>query len=199
MSKQPIFAILLFSLLPIICYAETVYVTDLLRLNMYELPKSQGKILKSIISGDTLKIITRQPGYAKVRTSDNIIGWTKSAYLVTKQPPRLIIAKMERLLAQAKKQSAQAISERKAAIAKADKQQQLLLANEAKTNSQFTQLTKLKLQNQEFEQSMKIYASSIPMGVYLVSVVIFFILGIAISWYIIDYRIRKRHGGFRLY
>jgi len=196
--KQSIFVIFL-SLLPLTSNAETVYVTDLLRLNLHEGPKSQGEVIKTIISGDSLNIIERQPGYAKVKTADNVIGWTKSAYLVTEQPPRLIVKKMEKQLSKAKQLIKKSNSNMQIALVNAEKYQKQLLQNESKTNSQLIQLEKLKAQNKEFELSMSDYKSSVPLSAYLISILVFFIIGAAIGWYIIDYRIRKRHGGFRLY
>jgi len=176
-----------------------MYVTDLLRLNLHEGPKSQGEVIKTIISGDSLTIIERQPGYAKVKTADNVIGWTKSAYLVTEQPPRLIVTKMERQLSKAKKLIKKSNTDMQSALGNAEKYQKLLLENESKTGKQLKQLEKLKLQNKEFELSMTDYESSVPLSAYLISILVFFIIGAGIGWYIIDYRIRKRHGGFRLY
>ena len=199
MIRPSIFVIFFLTLLPSISYAETLYVTDLLRLNLHEGAKSQGKIIKTIVSGDALEIIEQQPGYAKVRTSDNVIGWTKSAYLVKEQPPRLIVTKMEQQLTQANKLANKSKKSMQTALANAEKYQQLLIEHEAKTKNQTSQIEKLKSQNQEFEQSMKGYESSVPISSYLISIVIFFIIGIAIGWYIIDFRIRKLHGGFRLY
>lgn len=198
MIKQFIFVIFL-SGLPLSSIAETMYVTDLLRLNLHEGPKSQGEIIKTIISGDSLTIIERQPGYAKVKTADNVIGWTKSAYLVTEQPPRLIVTQMEKQLSKIKKLIKKSNADKQAALINAEKYQKILLENESKTSNQVAQLKKLKLQNQEFESTMTNYESSVPLSAYLISILVFFIIGAAIGWYIIDYRIRKRHGGFRLY
>ena len=199
MKRQVIVVMFFFTLLPSISHAETVYVTDLLRLNLHELPKSQGSILKTVISGEALEIVERQPGYAKVRTTDNIVGWTKSAYLVTDKPPRLIVTTMEKQLAKIKKQMKAASNKMKAEVKNAEKYKLLLKTHEATNKEQFTELEKLKLQNKEFEKSMRTYESSVPLNAYLISIVVFFIIGILLGWYIIDYRIRKRHGGFRIY
>jgi len=198
-KRQTFFVIFLFTLFPFISQAETVYVTDLLRLNLYEQAKSQGSVIKTVISGEALEVLERLPGFAKIRTTDGIIGWTKSAYLVTDKPPRLIVTNMEQQLSKMKKQLKTANVDKKTALVKAKKYQQLLSTHKAKTKSQSSLLEKLQLQNQEFEKSMQTYKSSVPMNAYLISVLVFFILGIGLGWYIIDYQIRKRHGGFRIY
>jgi len=186
-------------LLPVIACAETVYVTDLLRLNLYEAPRSQGEIIKTVTSGDALQILERQPGYAKIKTTNGTTGWTKSAYLVSEKPPRLIVSQMGQQLISLKKKTANAIKEMKTAQENAEKYQQILHSSENNSKSQGTQLQKLKQQNLEYVQSMKTYGSSVPLNVYLLSLLLVLVIGIASSWYYIDYRIRKRHGGFRLY
>ena len=179
--------------------AETRYVTDLLRLNLHEQPQSQGEIIKTVISGDPLVILERQPGYSKVRTADGVIGWTKSAYLVDEKPPRLIVAQLEKKVAQLKKQTGKARDEKKLALKDADKYKKMLAANKQSSESTSTEIEMLRKQNKTYESAMQTYGSSIPLEVFLISILVIFILGYVLGWYIIDYRIRKRHGGFRLY
>ncbi len=186
-------------LFPVIACAETVYVTDLLRLNLYEAPRSQGKIIKTITSGDALQVLERQPNYAKIKTTDGTTGWTKSAYLVPDKPPRLIVSQIEQQLVSLKRQTANAIKEMKTAMENAEKYQQILHSSESNSKSQNAQLQKLRKQNNEYVKSMKTYGASIPLNVYLLSLLLMLTIGIASGWYYVDYRIRKRHGGFRPY
>ena len=179
--------------------AQTRYVTDLLRLNLHEQPQSQGKIIKTVISGDPLVILENQPGYAKVRSTDGLIGWTKSAYLVDEKPPRLIVTQLEKKVAQLNKQKSKAVEEKKQAQKDAAKYKTLLETNKQNATSSNSQMEKLREQNKAYESAMRTYGSSIPLDVFLVSILVILVLGFALGWYIIDYRIRKRHGGFRLY
>lgn len=198
-KRQALFVTFLFSLFSTPVQAETVYVTDLLRLNLYEQPNPQGEVIKTVISGEVLEVIERQPRFAKIRTRGGVIGWTKSAYLVSEKPPRLIVTNIKKQLVKMKKKVKSTINDMQTAVVNAEKYQQQLITHTNNTKAQDALLQKLQLQNQEFEKSMKTYESSVPMNAYLISVVVFFLLGIGLSWYIIDYKIRKRHGGFRIY
>ena len=95
------------------CVAETLYVTDLLRLSVTEQPQSKGKTVTTLSSGDPLTVLERQPGYAKVQTAEGLSGWTKSAYLVADKPARLIVAEMQNQLEQMKEQLSQALENEK--------------------------------------------------------------------------------------
>ena len=180
-------------------HAEIRYVTDLLHLNLFELPQSQGKSLKTVKSGEALTIIEQIPGYSKVKTRDNIIGWTKSAYLVTDKPARLIVAEMEKKMTRLQKKTDTAIKKMKQAVSHAEKYQQLLQTNEASSARFKTRLTELEQQNSHYKNSIKQYESSVPMNIFISAIIILFIIGLLLGWFILDYRIRKRHGGFRIY
>ena len=74
--------------------AETVYVTDILQLTMHEKQNSQGRLLRSLSSGTQLELLERSGYYAKVRTLDGLVGWTKAAFLVTDKPARSRLAEL---------------------------------------------------------------------------------------------------------
>ena len=59
------------------------YVTDQLRLSLYEGPNSQSKVLKLLVSGDTVLIEEIRGPYALVTTTDGSRGWVKRGFLVT--------------------------------------------------------------------------------------------------------------------
>jgi len=178
--------------------AETVYVTDLLKLNVTEAPKSQGKTLTTLSSGDPLVVLERLPGYAKIRTTNDIVGWTKAAYLVTEKPPRLIVAELKKRLTELENQTAQAKKNAQIAQSNAEKYQQMLQTTEQTAQQQSEELKKLQQKNQAYESSMDQYQTSIPMNIFLIACALLFLIGISLGWYIIDYRQRMRHGGFRI-
>lgn len=75
--------------------AETVYVTDQLRLGLYAGEGATGQRLKLLSSGDQLEVVERQSHFARVTTQDGVTGWVKAAFLVDEKPAALIVAETE--------------------------------------------------------------------------------------------------------
>jgi SH3 domain protein len=59
------------------------YVTDQLRLSLYEGANSQSKVLKLLVSGDVLDVDEIRGAYALVTTGDGSKGWVKRGFLVS--------------------------------------------------------------------------------------------------------------------
>ncbi len=180
------------------CLAQTLYVTDLLRLSVNEQVKSGGKTVTTLNSGDPITVLERQPGYAKIKTRDGKVGWAKSAYLVTDKPARLIVNEKEQELAEMKERLAQALIDTKSARVEAEKYRKTLQTTEKSSQQQLAHLQSIQQQNQRYASSTKIYARSVPIKIFLITGIILFLIGIWLGWYIMDYRQRKRHGGFRI-
>ena len=62
---------------------EIKYVTDKLRLSLYESANGNSKTLKLLTSGDKLKILEMSGNYARVSTDEGLIGWVKNGFLVS--------------------------------------------------------------------------------------------------------------------
>jgi SH3-like domain-containing protein len=75
--------------------AETVYVTDELRLGLYQGEETSGRPFKTLISGDALEVLERALMSIRVRTEDGEEGWVKTAYIVTVEPGRRRAEKLE--------------------------------------------------------------------------------------------------------
>ena len=178
--------------------AETLYVTDMLRLSVNEQPKSQGKLVTTLKSGDTLTVLDRQPGYAKIQTVDGLVGWTKSAYLVVDKPARLIVDEKDQQLTSLQAQLADVREQAKEARIEAVKFQRILQNSEKTVQMQNAQLENIQKQNQQYATTTEAFSKSIPMNIFLIAGGILFFMGLLLGWYIIDHRIRKRHGGFRI-
>jgi hypothetical protein len=71
------------------------YVTDQLRLSLYEEPNSQSKVLKLLQSGDVLIIDEIRGPYALVTEPGGVHGWVKRGFLVT-SPTSNILLREER-------------------------------------------------------------------------------------------------------
>lgn len=71
------------------------YVTDQLRLSLYENPDSQSRVLKLLQSGDLLIIDEIRGAYALVTAPGGTRGWVKRGFLVT-SPTSNILLREER-------------------------------------------------------------------------------------------------------
>jgi SH3 domain protein len=81
--------------------AETLYVTDTLRLSLYQEPRGNAEVIKLMTSGDALEVLEKKGAYARVRTAQGQEGWAKLGFLVAEKPAVLVIeesqAEIERL------------------------------------------------------------------------------------------------------
>lgn len=179
--------------------AETLYVTDKLYLGLYSEPGSAGQSLGTMVSGTPLEILAKSPGFAKVRTPDGKVGWTKTAYLVAEKPPRLQLDELQKrndgLTAQLHS-AQQQLSGLRSQLSQA-RQQASTASRRAKEDA--AQLEQLRSQNQRYRQVAARYTWSIPMSWGIAGVGLALVGGFATGLTWLDRRIRRRHGGFRIY
>jgi len=81
--------------------AETMYVTDQLRLRLHAEPRDNAPAVANLSSGDAVEVLDRGTFFLLVRTPDGQEGWAKSAFLVSAKPARLRVLELEESLAQA--------------------------------------------------------------------------------------------------
>ena len=67
------------------------YVTDQLRLSLYEDASAQSKVIKLLRSGDLLIIDEIRGPYALVTSGDGTRGWVKRGFLVTNPPAKILL------------------------------------------------------------------------------------------------------------
>ncbi|MCP4471843.1 MAG: hypothetical protein GY815_14370 [Gammaproteobacteria bacterium] len=67
------------------------WVTDQLRLSLYQDPNSQSKVLKLLRSGDLLIVDEIRGPYALVTTSDGVHGWVKRGFLVSNPTANILL------------------------------------------------------------------------------------------------------------
>lgn len=179
--------------------AQTVYVTDKLRLGLYPEAGDTGTQLKTLISGTPLELIERDRHYAKVRTLDGVEGWAKTAYLVTDKPARLQLAELasrNEAVTQELETAQQALA---GARQRVDALQQRAASATALAGESRQRLEALHRENEQFRATLTRYRKTVPLAWMVggagLSLGLGFVGGIA--W--LDYRIRRRHGGYRLY
>jgi SH3 domain protein len=70
---------------------EILYVTDILRLSLYETANQNSKRLQYLSSGERLDVTEKKGPYAYVRTDSGRKGWVKRGFLVSKIPTVLLL------------------------------------------------------------------------------------------------------------
>lgn len=187
------------ALLPLVAAADTAYVTDVLRLGLYEAEDTSGKSFRALESGQAMEVLSRDRNYANVRLPDNTEGWVKAAYLVDDKPARLIVA--ETLAA--RDAVATELEEMKQAFAAPAATIDALKVEAADLDTQLAsadeQIVELQEKNAGLQGLEAQYRGSLPLswvgGALGTCVIGGFLLGL---WWV-DRRSRRRHGGIRIY
>ncbi len=179
--------------------AETVYVTDKLTLALRERPNGGGKKLKTLRSGDSLTVLERTKNYAKVRTEGGLVGWAKVAFLVVEVPPRYRVSQLETENTSLVKKLEQAEKARDLAQQKASDLQVTLTSSEQAYTQNKRTVEELRNENDTMHAELESYQASIPLSWVAPITAGVLVFGFLAGLWWLDYRIRKRHGGFRVY
>ena len=186
-------------LLPMMAAAETVYVTDNLRLGLHQAEDTSDRAFRMLESGQALEVISRNRNYANVRLPDGVVGYVKAAYLVDEKPAKLIVAEtiaQRDALAAELEETKQAFAGPSATIDGLKNQAAELTA---KLESAEAEIDALREENASIQGLKERYKGSLPLrwvgGATAVCAIVGFLLGL---WWV-DHRSRKRHGGIRIY
>jgi SH3 domain protein len=192
-------AFLLFFFMPLTVLAETAYITDNLRLGLHQAADTSDRQFRTLESGQVLEILSRDVNYANVRLPDGVEGYVKAAYLVFEKPAKLIVAETQGTADSLQSE----IEEMKAAFAAPaatiESLQQQLEASTVAIESSNADVAALSAELNDFRNRQGTYKYSLPFkwvgGAMFVCLLAGFLLGL---WWI-DQRIRRRHGGVRVY
>jgi SH3 domain protein len=191
--------LLLFIAMPLAAIAETAYVTDQLRLGLHRAEDTSDRSFRTLQSGQQLEILSQTRNYAQVRLPDGTVGYVKVAYLVTEKPAALIVAEMqadnERLQQELEKTKSQFAGP--AATIGALEQQ--VTEQQAAVEEGARLAAELKAQNDDFASRQQQYRYTLPVSWVLGATGLCLIAGFLAGFWWLDYRSRKRHGGFRIY
>lgn len=175
--------------------AETVYVTDELRLGMYDNEQTNGRAFKSLVSGDRLEVLERSLMSIRVRTDDGEEGWVKTAYVVTKEPARRRVAGLE----EANGELEQANAELTAKLDTAEAGIGTLEAELASVESQVEELPALKEAHAALQAEAATRERRVPLLWVVIAVAVALVLGTAAGYYWLDRKVRSHFGGIRPY
>ncbi len=189
----------LLALLPLTAFGDTAYVTDNLRLGLYEAEDTSGRSTRMLDSGQAMEILSRDRNYANVRLPDGTEGWVKAAYLVDDKPAKLIVAEIT--------------AERNALVAELEETKQAFAAPaatiEALRNDALSfdsqlgeanaRIAALEEENTSIQGLKEQYRGSLPFSWVAIAIAVCLIAGVLAGMWWVDRRSRMRHGGIRIY
>jgi SH3 domain protein len=179
--------------------AETVYVTDILRLGLHQASDTSDRPFESLVSGAPLEVLERTANYTRVRTAVGQEGWVKAAYLVEEKPAQLRVAELEGELASMREEFAKARNARLSAEDEANRLGKQVAASTDSTDAIQDTLARLKRDNERYETRLESYRGSLPLSWVAAALVVAVVAGFVAGLWWLDALIRRRHGGFRIY
>ena len=189
----------LLALLPFTAMAETAYVTDNLRLGLYEAEDTSGRPIRMLESGQAMEILSRDRNYANVQLPDASEGWVKAAYLVDEKPAKLIVAEItaerDSLVAELE-ETKQAFAAPAATIETLRSDARALETQLAEANAT---ITGLEEENASIQGLKEQYKGSLPLSWVGIAIAVCLVAGILFGMWWVDRRSRMRHGGIRIY
>jgi SH3 domain protein len=179
--------------------AETVYVTDILRLGQHEAPDTSDRAFRMLVSGTELEVLERVPNYARVRAPDGREGWVKSNYLVDEKPSRLRASELEGQVAEHADKLAAVEEARQNAEQAYEKLTSDIAASENSSEAVQAKLQQLADDNERYQSRLESFRGSVPLSWVAVALLVVLGAGFLAGLWWIDFQSRRRHGGFRVY
>ena len=179
--------------------AETVYVTDSLRLGLYATADTSEKPLENLVSGTAVEVLERDSSLAHVRLADGREGWVKATFLVVDKPAAARIVELEAQRgglenAAAAAKTAQVAAEQQLADLRGE-----LQATTGSSESIKETIARLERENVAYIERLEGYRHTLPLVWVFPAVVVALVAGFLVGLWWLDALIRRRHGGFRVY
>lgn len=193
------FLTVILAMLPLLAAAETAYVTDNLRLGLHQSSDTSDRAFRTLDSGQQLEVLFRDGNYASVQLPDGAQGYVKAAYLVYEQPAKFLLAKT--------------VTERDALRAELDKAREEFAVPAATIDNLRTeiavlttrlddaqsQITTMEEQGASISGIQQRYKGSLPVTWVAAAIIVCLVAGFLVGMWWVDARMRKRHGGIRIY
>jgi len=179
--------------------AETVYVTDSLRLGLHEAPDTSDRPFENLVSGTAVEVLERNTNYARVRLADGREGWVKATFLVSEKPAAARVLELEAEIGGFESAAATAKHAQDAA-----EEELAGLRNELETTTGSTEtiketIARLERENVAHAERLEAYRYNLPIMWVIPAVVVALVGGFFVGLWWLDAFIRRRHGGFRVY
>lgn len=175
--------------------AESAYVTDVLRLGLYQAEDATGRPFRTLVSGTQVEILERRTFYARVRTPDGEVGWVKSNFLQDEKPAALRATEYETRISEL-------TGDLQRVQAELDEANGTLSGIRSETSDVIgltQEAESLRSEKERLEDRLAGFRGSLPIKWSLILAAVLAVLGFIGGIAFLDYRIRKRHGGFRVY
>ena len=191
--------IVLLAFAPLSALAETAYVTDNLRLNVYATADFSGSAIRTLQSGDAFEVLSRGQLAAHVELDGGVTGYVRAAYIVYDPPARLIVSQTQadndRLNRELEELRA-SFAEPAAAIESLEQQAANLTTQ---LDEASTRAATLEDENAAHVRRASRYAYSLPYTWVAGAIVVCLLAGFLLGLWWVDRQNRKRHGGIRVF
>jgi SH3 domain protein len=179
--------------------AETVYVTDSLRLGLHVAPDTSDRPFDNLISGTPVEVLERNASYAHVRLADGREGWVKATFLVADKPAAARVLELETALGDVENAAAAAKTAQTAAEQELASLRSELQATTGSSESIQETIERLERENTAHLERIEHYRNALPLAWVVPAVVVALVAGFLVGLWWLDALIRRRHGGFRVY
>jgi SH3 domain protein len=179
--------------------AETVYVTDSLRLGLHEAADTSDRPFDNLVSGTPLEVLERNTNYARVRVPDGREGWVKSTFVVTEKPAAARVLELEAEIAEFEAAAVAARAAQTAAEHELAALRSELKATTGSAESVQETIERLQSENGTYLRQLETYRHALPILWVISAVVVALVAGFLAGLWWLDSSIRRRHGGFRVY
>jgi SH3 domain protein len=178
---------------------ETLYITDILQLGLFEARDGSGEPIRNLVSGTELTVLERIPNFVRVRTADGDEGWVKSAFLVAEKPARTRVAEVEAERDRIAEALELAVFERDVASADAEGIVADAASALATAQSERAALTTLADENAVLTELVNRYRGALPWPWVVGALAVALAGGFLAGYWWLDASIRRRYGGFRVH
>ncbi len=192
-----ILLLLIVGALPCSLLADTMYVTDQLRLGVHAAQDTSDKAFAYLGSGDRVETLERRGSYVKVRMEDGREGWVRGAFLLSTEPAA---RKLKTLMAERDALEKELAGIRGSGQAKRiETLERRLRELRGQLAERDVKLTELQKKVAEQSRRLAGLRTAIPLSWTLLAVVVALLAGVLSGWWWFDRASRRRHGGYRVY
>jgi SH3 domain protein len=170
-----------------------------LRLGLHRAEDTSDRSFRTLESGQQVEILSQTRNYAHVRLPDGTAGYVKLAYLVTDKPAALIVAETQAENEKLQQELARTKSQFAGPAATIDALEQQVAEQDAALDEGNRRVAELRTQNEDYLSRQQQYRYSLPVSWVIGATSVCLVAGFLGGLWWVDYRSRKRHGGFRIY